>query len=668
MRRSPWMLALVVLLGLAVLVVAVAMALSFSPFQPMLSSPTASPATSTVASSPTSLPASPTATPVPVLTNRPATVALPTVTPPGPGEPTLPPEALAMRAAPTATPGVHPSPTPMPTSTPTRTPLPTPTPLFATSQDSVPMVKVSAGEFTMGTELEIAHRRFASWYALSPNSEFGGPPSFYAEAPSLVVFLPAFYVDRVQVTNARYRQCVTAGVCQAPSSRDLPEGYFDDQSYDDYPAIVSWYDANAYCQWAGKRLPTEAEWEKAARGTDGRLYPWGNEWDEDRVATTPEPVDSHSEGASPYGVLNMIDAFPQWTLDSVQIYPGSPFKLDDRYLNNKVARGGIVTPWGNELDRMVSIRLVNYDLKESFLEFRCAQGPEPIDLATAVVTYEPVVPPAPSPQSVDVSRMVYVPTGEFVMGSPEEWIRDDPENHWTESPQHVVYLDRFYIDKYEVTYAEYAAFLTALSQNRFACEGYDCAAVRSENANVSPSDRRLVESLDVPHTYWAPLGHENYPVKGVSWYGAKAYCTWMGKRLPTEAEWEKAARGTDGRRYPWGDEWDDRSLAGARSWEIREIGLDPLNVSPYGAVDMLGNVGEWVLDWADPNYYAVSPYRNPQGPQQAFPDWFHRGLRSPAGDTAQWGLSARGSKSPHETTILGGVRCVYSPDTSGTTP
>ena len=657
MKPKPWLYALLAIVALALLLTALLLLRPTAP--PLLRSPAPS------------LPI----TPSPTAAIPPATPDwshLPTVTPPGPGEPTVPPEALRMRAAPTPTPGEPPTPTPLPTSTPTRTPLPTPTPVSIGGADDVPMVEITGGEFIMGTSLEDAYDRHALWYALSGNQEFGGPPPFSAEVPSMTVSLPTFQIDQVPVTVARYRHCVVAGVCRVsdPPDVDAPGDYFDNPIYDDYPALVPWYDANAYCQWVGKRLPTEAEWEKAARGTDGRLYPWGNEWDENRVATTLEPVGTRPDGASPYGVLDMLGAFPQWTLDPVQLYPGTPFRLDDRYKDNKMARGGAPAPWFNELDKIVSVRLANYGIGEDWLAFRCVQGPEPLDLVEAVVSYQPIVPPPPPPQAVDLSGMVYVPAGEFVMGSPDEWVRESesPEWHRTETPQHIVYLDAFYIDRYEVTNAEYAAFLTALGQNRFACEGYDCASVRAENANVSPRDRRLVESLDAPHRYWPAPGYENYPVEHTSWYGAQAYCAWRGKRLPTEAEWEKAARGTDGRRYPWGNEWDERSLAGARSWEIREIGLDPLNVSPYGAVDMLGNAGEWVSDWADPDYYSVSPYYNPQGPQQPFPGWWHRGLRSAAGDEARWGLSARGSDFPHLPSTFGGLRCVYSPDVSATIP
>ncbi len=604
---------------------------------------------------------------------------LPTVTPPAPGEPTVPAKALAMRAAPTATPGNPPTPTPLPTPTPTQTPLPTPTSVSVGGADDVLMIEIAGGEFIMGTSLEDAYDRHALWYAMSGNQEFGGPPPFSSETPSMTVFLPAFRIDQVPVTMVHYRRCVAAGVCQISSlpAANIPKDYFESPTYDDYPAIVPWYDANAYCQWVGKRLPTEAEWEKSARGTDGRLYPWGNEWDENRIATGLEPVGSRPDGASPYGVLDMLGAFPQWTRDPVQLYPGAPFQLNDRYKDNKMARGGAHAPWFNELDKIVSVRLAGYGVKESRLAFRCVQGPEPLDLATAVVSYQPIVPSPPPSQEVDLGRMVYVPAGEFLMGAPDKWLdelvgeEELLEWHQTETPQHIVYLDAFHIDKYEVTYAEYAAFLTAMGQNRFACDGYDCASVRPENANVSPDDRHLVESLDTPHQYWPAPGFENYPVEHTLWYGAQAYCIWAGKRLPTEAEWEKAARGTDGRRYPWGNEWDERSLAGARSWKIREIGLDPLDVSPYGVVDMLGNAEEWLLDWFDTRYYSVSPYYNPQGPIQSSPTVFpQKSLRSIFyGETVgRWGLSTRGSDRPHLPSTFGGIRCAYSPSIAAMIP
>jgi formylglycine-generating enzyme required for sulfatase activity len=173
--------------------------------------------------------------------------------------------------------------------------------------------------------------------------------------------------------------------------------------------------------------------------------------------------------------------------------------------------------------------------------------------------------------------MVLVPAGEFTMGS-----NDYP----SEKPPHRVYLDGFHIDKYEVTNALYRRFMAATSRS---------APSYSNDEQWNGASR---------------------PVVGVSWDDADAYCKWAGKRLPTEAQWEKAVRGTDGRKYPWGEQWDASKANSfeSRLGETAPVGSYAGGVSPYGAHDMAGNVWEWVADWYDENYYKQSPERNPQGP------------------------------------------------------
>jgi formylglycine-generating enzyme required for sulfatase activity len=184
------------------------------------------------------------------------------------------------------------------------------------------------------------------------------------------------------------------------------------------------------------------------------------------------------------------------------------------------------------------------------------------------------------------------------MGSPEGIGNDD------EHPEHTVYLDDFLIGKYEVTNSQYAEFLNAMGKDE------DDAGHQLVNVGIASIQFRN-------EIYSALKGWEDSPVVGVSWYGAKAYAEWEGGRLPTEAEWEKAARGTDGRQWPWGDSWE---IGRCNSWESGlhrpvAVGSFPTGASPYGVHDMAGNVFERVADWYQEDYYEVSPLRNPKGPE-----------------------------------------------------
>ncbi len=205
------------------------------------------------------------------------------------------------------------------------------------------------------------------------------------------------------------------------------------------------------------------------------------------------------------------------------------------------------------------------------------------------------VPGATRVRDKDGSVMVYVPAGEFTMGSRE----DDPDALGDERPQHTVYLSAFWIDQTEVTNEQYGR----------------CVAAGACQAS--------------PYADRGPFNDPDYPVVGVSWHDAKAYCQWVGRRLPTEAQWEKAARGTDGRTYPWGDTFGSSRLSFCDAnceYEHKDdlandgfpytapVGSYPTGASPYGALDMAGNVWEWCQDWFDADYYADSPPSDPQGP------------------------------------------------------
>lgn len=220
----------------------------------------------------------------------------------------------------------------------------------------------------------------------------------------------------------------------------------------------------------------------------------------------------------------------------------------------------------------------------------------------------------------DDMPMVLISEGSFLRGSPSG--QGDPD----EQPQRVIHLNAFYLDRYEVTNRRYQAFLKA-TKHRTPEHCCDPSYNLWTGAEIDP----------------ALLDH---PAVNVDWFDAAAYCAWAGKRLPTEAEWEKAARGPEGRVYPWGNTWDRTRANGVTYWAGQDFatqeeaktwwneagaevvtnkgrhGILTLPVTalesgatPNGLMHMAGNVWEWTADWYDANYYAVSPAQNPKGPE-----------------------------------------------------
>jgi len=193
----------------------------------------------------------------------------------------------------------------------------------------------------------------------------------------------------------------------------------------------------------------------------------------------------------------------------------------------------------------------------------------------------------------DGMTLVYVPAGNFTMGD----IALNAVYH--DVKPHPVYLDSFWIDKTDITNKMYAMCV---------------------NAGVCQAPTKVRSYMR--SSYYGNSQYDNYPVIYVNWNMAKTYCEWAGRELPTDAQWEKAARGTDGRTYPWGNSIDC-SVANYHGKEnetdyctgdTTEVGAYPNGVSPYGALDMAGDVWQWVADWYDPSYYNHSPSSNPSGP------------------------------------------------------
>lgn len=222
------------------------------------------------------------------------------------------------------------------------------------------MVLVPAGKFTMGTN--------------SGDREGENVPRTYNDArPEHPVTIAAFYIDKTEVTNADYLK-----FCQSahyPVPPDWKDGKFPATEADFPVTRVSWFEAAAYARWAGKRLPTEAEWEKAARGTDGRTYPWGNDWDEMKLIwarSKPDKVGLRPTGASPYGALDMAGNVYEWTSDWYAAYPKAPVSYPEYNQTLKVVRGGGF--YGYNFAAATFFRSVDYPRARSeWIGFRCAK-------------------------------------------------------------------------------------------------------------------------------------------------------------------------------------------------------------------------------------------------------------------------------------------------------
>jgi formylglycine-generating enzyme len=227
----------------------------------------------------------------------------------------------------------------------------------------------------------------------------------------------------------------------------------------------------------------------------------------------------------------------------------------------------------------------------------------------------------------DNHPMVLIPEGPFLMGSPP--MDGDPD----EIPQRSIYLSSYTIDLYEVTQGQYQEFVRTTKTN-------------PPVIPVFSDELSLITRPDLP-------------VVGVSWADAKAYCAWLGKRLPTEAEWEKAARGERGFRWSWGNTFGSQ-MANTSGDEDGYAYLAPPGEfgegrSRYGLYDTAGNVAEWVSDWYGERYYQEGPFRDPRGPQAGK----HRIYRGGSWDDSSVGVRAakRYAAAPHQTSAVIGFRC-----------
>ena len=490
------------------------------------------------------------------------------------------------------------------------------------------MVLIPAGQFQMGSNDDEAHDN---------------------EQPVHTVHLDAFFMDKYEVTNAQFKTFVDSN---PPWQKDNIEDRFHDGDYlvhwsgNTYPAgqadhpvaYVSWYAALAYAQWAGKRLPTEAEWEYAARGgLAGKKYPGNTLSLRDASSKSPVTTVVGCYATNGHGLYDMARNVWEWCLDAYD----ADFYFVSRNSRNPLS-GAPTIQW--ILDNFTSIphntrrvlrggqrvatrgRLAPTDTF-GIIGFRCVRG---------------TVMPAVEPTEPAEEGMVRIPTGQFQMGSNDEDAHDD------EQPVHTVYLDAFFMDKYEVTNAQFKTFVDANPQWQ----------------------KDKIEDKFHNGTYlyhWDgtnyPAGKADHPVTFVSWYAAMAYAQWAGKRLPTEAEWEYAARGgLAGKKYPWGNTItpaDANYNCNVNVGDTTPIGRYAAN--GYGLYDMAGNVWEWCLDKYDADFYRAShDSRNPVSVSDGHPlAWLLENFKHLRG----WRVVRGGSSNTYgaqnmRVTFRGGARVV----------
>jgi len=501
----------------------------------------------------------------------------------------------------------------------------------------IPLVWVPAGSFMMG-------------------STDGNPD----EQPVHEVELSGFWIGKTEVTLAQWW----------PVMHEYPPAGLWSWDVRGPMVCVSWYDCIEFCQKVGLGLPTEAQWEYAARGSSSRVFPWGSESDYKRLCWTRNratngralPAGSIPMGASWCGVLDMAGSVGEWCADLYQkdYYTHSPRRdpVGPTSGSSRVVRGG---SWNYWIDRCrcaaregctpdhrcnyrglrVARSIGRRDPLESLSVMQAGQAEEHRDQKPeedAVPDGRPWQRPgAEAGEEIEGPAgiaLVWVPGGSFLMGSTDEELADFLTNRvyqWyspkgDERPAHEIEISGFWIGKTEVTVAQYSS--------------------------VHPH---------VPHVGWQ--AGSDHPVVGLAWHDCVRFCESVGLELPTEAQWEYAARGPESRCYPWGDEWDGDRLCdyGNRGPGLRTFpaGSFPSGASWCGARDMAGNVLEWCADRYAPHYYESSPRRDPTGPETGEAHVLRGGSWDLlAGQPAQCRCAERSGEGPDEAGSHWGFRVV----------
>ena len=465
--------------------------------------------------------------------------------------------------------------------------------------------------------------------------------------PLHTVTLSAYCMDLTEVTAAAYRGCTAVGCTTPNTGASYNRGVTD---RDNHPINgVDWNQARAYCQWRGGDLPTEAQWEYAARGSDvaNHIYPWGNAapasqlcWSGVTGRSTTCAVQSYPGGNSPFGLFDMAGNVWEWTRDFYAGYPMSAASDPTGPLSgtNRVFRGG---SWIDSPAAPVrtTYRFDSTPLfRNNNIGFRCALsmgrcGDRILgtgetcddgntvsgDGCSATCQSEPRCP----------GGMTLIPAGTFLMGDADTLSNGA-------QPPHTVTLSAYCMDLTEVTVAAYRG----------------CTSCTAPTAGTTGNAGN-----------WGVTGRDNHPVNYVDWNQARAYCQSRGGDLPTEAQWEYAARGSDvaNHIYPWGNAAPGSQLCWSgvtgRSTTC-PVQSYPSGNSPFGLFDMAGNVWEWTRDFYAS--YAAAAASDPTGPTSGARRVYRGGGWDLSSATSMRAAS-RDSSAPLDRYYAIGFRCARPP-------
>ena len=439
------------------------------------------------------------------------------------------------------------------------------------------------------------------------------------------------------VTVGQYAQCAAEGVCEMPEELDaFAYPGMADSSAENLPMVrVTREQAAAYCEWAGMRLPTAEEWKAAAKMADGKKLSVKNVnavgtdrksllQDEAQAALTVPVTAFRRENVSIYGMVQMAGNVWEWT-------------APDADSDAELALGGAWNSYPDAVGADAELETMSGYAADN-IGFRCFADADmltedrfELSEASASVLAHPELWKAEGLRVQDDAEMIFIPGTTFSMGVPNGAL--------DEKPVHDVTLSDYWIDAYEVTNAQYAL----------------CVA---DGACTVPHETKSFRRA----SYYDDPEYADFPVIAVDRSQAEAYCSWAETRLPTEAEWEYAAKGPEGTTYPWGNSLGtEMNYSATGNYDTAAVNANPEDVSSFGVYNLGGNVSEWVMDRYQENWYSVTDQPvDPTGPANGTYYVIRGGSAQTGDNNARTGDRFYGLNTSYS--LDRGFRCAVSED------